>query len=560
MDKKPSSESVMDRRAFLELLIFYFQVSYASLAGAQQPAAEAVPDSQPAVSAKDHAGRTWSLQDWRDARPYPKPLEEREGAYLSKYAEHWDGKVWGNRILTPGNWDFEYLATLSDEVSEAIKAGSSRSPWGGDRTRNEVFAPGGGEPTDLYNSAGTVFAHLDLKTKKFTAIGSLGQSGMKDGYNAEAQLRTGGSDESGTMDRVTGRLFFRQAGKLRYVEKLYRYKDKTNGREYLLPAILDYKDLYRQVRGPAGNNVEPVYSRDGRADPAFAVRTLAGLGNLAFAGGLRGKRPLISPDGQTIYVSSDKDSWKVNENKLDRLAKVNIKTGSRSSVRWADPLPHPVSPPSPGSPGSHGGSCVGLDGKIYVCDHGGAGGTVGRLYSLDPGTGKIAILYNSIPPDGMWRGRGKPAIFDGPADYERLHFLSTRHQTQCPRTGAIYNGGWDQSSIRRYLDGFVTSIAASQNNLFGRPNWPKDFFKFVHDNFAPAVAPNGDLYMADSANFPLRYLRVYRTDWPAQVPEYAFGEKVLPRARLEELMLQHVNDYISRYQDTPPYLPKTSPS
>lgn len=181
---------------------------------------------------------------------------------------------------------------------------------------------------------------------------------------------------------------------------------------------------------------------------------------------------------------------------------------------------------------------------IYVCEHDGAGGAQGRLYKVDPAAGKVTILYNSIPPDGNW-WKSKPPIWDGPADYIDLHFVSTLHVIQCPRTGAILNGGWDNSGIRRYLDGFVTSVVNSVYNFHGRQGWGKDMPNFLHHNCEPAVAPNGDLYQADSINVPLRYIRIHRDDWPSQVPEYAYGEKYLPRAKLEEMMLAYGRHYIA---------------
>jgi hypothetical protein len=61
------------------------------------------------------------------------------------------------------------------------------------------------------------------------------------------------------------------------------------------------------------------------------------------------------------------------------------------------------------------------------------------------------------------------------------------------------------------------------------------------------VAPNGDLYAPDG--FAPRIVRYYRTDWPKEQPEYGYGEKFMPKARLEELMLEYAKKYIANYSE-----------
>jgi hypothetical protein len=58
------------------------------------------------------------------------------------------------------------------------------------------------------------------------------------------------------------------------------------------------------------------------------------------------------------------------------------------------------------------------------------------------------------------------------------------------------------------------------------------------------VAPNGDLYIPITGK-PQRVLRVYRTDWPAEQPAYGYGEKFLPKAKIEELMLEYAKEYVA---------------
>jgi hypothetical protein len=44
-------------------------------------------------------------------------------------------------------------------------------------------------------------------------------------------------------------------------------------------------------------------------------------------------------------------------------------------------------------------------------------------------------------------------------------------------------------------------------------------------------------------------VRYYRTDWPKEQPEYGYGEKFMPKARLEELMLEYAKKYIANYAE-----------
>ncbi|RNC69645.1 MAG: hypothetical protein ED859_07505 [Desulfuromonadales bacterium] len=159
------------------------------------------------------------------------------------------------------------------------------------------------------------------------------------------------------------------------------------------------------------------------------------------------------------------------------------------------------------------------------------------------------MLYSSIEDGKPWSKRKSPLI-DGPADAKSLDFTSTLWQVQCPRTGAIVNGGWDNTGIRRYHDGFVTSIVNGdeQYKVPPRPGW-KTPPLFYHGNSSPSVAPNGDLYIADdNAGFP-RIIRIYRTDWPKEQPVNGYAEKFISKGKMEILMLEYARNYIDHYAE-----------
>ena len=180
------------------------------------------------------------------------------------------------------------------------------------------------------------------------------------------------------------------------------------------------------------------------------------------------------------------------------------------------------------------------------------------MFSINPQSGNIKILYDSISEDGPWR-KVRTSVFDGPADAKSLWFASTLYQTQCPRTGAIINGGWDNSGIRRYQDGFVTTLAGHFYGGFyqsARPGWSTGF-RNVHHNSNPAIAPNGDLFIADVNNMQggkiiysePRIIRIYRTDWPEEQPVNGYAEKYMSDEKLESLRLQYAKKYIAHFNE-----------
>jgi RNA polymerase sigma factor (sigma-70 family) len=559
-----------------------------------EPAVE--KDAEGRIKAKDNKGREWLLEDWKEGtakfpapedaakykewlkdvtRPYPKDLKEREAWYLKKWGENWDGPRFTDRILTPGDWKWEEIPLPEDL---AMKIGELPPdlaneptkvywrPFGGCWPSGHVYAPVAGEATDFYGTTRFGFVHLDLKTRKFAFIGKLDGTtkerfGCQDGIGDAVRITgTYGGEDVPTVDNVTGRLFFRQgvsqtANALRSVEKLLPYKDKAGGKEYLLPAFLDARDLYKKVKSPAGGELEPVMKDGKRADPAFAVRTMKQVGHHGMVGPSRGQRTLLTPDGKGLHISREGGSWGgmgSTHMKLNELAFCDLETGKRSPVEFrnASELLLDFSKGGSDPPGSHGGICTGIDGIVYAAQHGGCAFYPMRLISFDPQTGKGTVLYHSIW--GKWDRKIGSQCWDGPADAQYLLATSTLQQTQCPRTGAILNGGWDSSGFRRYHDGFVTSVFAGNQGGTDRarpgPAWNgKTAPTFSGHSLEVGVAPNGDMYVpyADAAN---RILRYYRTDWPKEQPEYGYGEKFMPKARLEELMLEYARTYIANYE------------
>lgn len=504
---------------------------------------------------KDSAGREWTLENWEEGgRPYPKDLLERERWYLLRNGEPWGGSRFGNRILTPGAWKWETVVTLPEPLSSRLWVTKDvpnphhHKRWGGNWPMAALIASAGGEAIDLYLSATTCIVHVDLATKNIDVIGEPGSDGLTDGVGGAVRL----SVSLMTADPATGRVYWVQGGKLRYVEKLLPYRDDRTGAVLRLPAVLDSDELYHQVTAPSGGALHKVYDGTKRGAATFAVRTCTRIERpLHIPGAQRGQRPLITPDGRGVYVS-DFPTWK-EETNYDRTTLVDIESGAiLKRLKLPVPLPQNMTRQPLGDAdgaGSHGGACVGMDGQIYTAQHTGSGGGPARLIGLDPDSGLFATLYDSV--QGQSGKKRKSPVWDGPADTASLTASSTDYQTQCPRTGAIINGGWDNSGIRRYFDGFVTTIVNGDDQLGqGRPgwgNWARGMAPaFAYHNSEPAIAPNGDLYVADSQVIPQRVLRFYRTDWPSELPVYGFGDKHLPKKRLRELLVAYARDYVKK--------------
>lgn len=513
---------------------------------------------------KDSAGREWTLKEWSESegRPYPKSLKEREAWYRKKNGEEWYGPKSICRILSPGAWQWEEVVTLPPELAKRVEAKkkNTHSPtrqriWG-DRFWGQAFvwAPGAGEVTDIYALADYAVIHYDPATKKLSEIGNALESGLVDGVNDKARLVPG---PKVTMDPVTGRLYFVQSidrtrEVLRYVEKLLPFECAKTGAVHNLPAVLAANGLYRKVKSPAGGELKPVKP----AVPVFVVRSVPDQKALTIPGPfLTGWRPLITPDGKGAWFAEG--GRPEFATLYEQSALYDLETGRKiGPLAVKDKVPKNFKSGTDG-PGSHGGNCVGYDSAIYNAQHGGCcgpcRGSAGRMFAIDPQSGKLTLLYDSMPDDETkWfkHREWQPYPFvDGPADATTLLFTSTLFQAQCPRSGAIYNGGWDYSGIRRYQDGFVTSLMDNDENngRVGRPGW-KGSPILYHGNSNPAIAPNGDLYIADDNSKMPRIVRIFRTDWPKEQPVYGYGGKFMPRARLEELMLEYGRKYIEEFE------------
>ena len=507
---------------------------------------------------KDSAGREWILKEWAEGtRPYPKDLKEREKRYEKKWGEQWYGPQNGQRIYSRGNWSWEVVVTLPPDMAAKIRRGLNNeiNAWGPRRrTVAFVWAPSGGQATDIYVQAGYCFYHFDMLSRKGSFIGNCQESGNQDGDMENALVYP---EEATTMDSITGRLYFIQDRTWRYIEKLLPYECSLSKKIVYLPAVLDSNELYRMVKSPFGGQLTPVVKAGIRSEPVFVVRSNHAIKTLHLPGAHIGKRPLLTPDGKGVYFAENMIGGQLHDTytNYERTALFDIDTGNvierlklkvdvprnnwSGTQRWtAD------------GPGSHGGNNVGYNGMIYTSQHGGAGGGPGRMFSIEPSTGEITMLYDSMPEDGSWHKR-KSSVIDGPADAKSLDFTSTRWQVQCPRTGAIINGGWDNSGIRRYHDGFVTTVAGHNYGEFNRParpGWLMDF-KNVHGNSNPSVAPNGDLYIADVNYKEPRILRIYRTDWPKEQPVNGYAEQYITKDKVRQLMIEYAEQYIANYSE-----------
>jgi hypothetical protein len=537
-------------RSFFSAFIFLLLIHWLVLSGhANQNPVE-----------KDAAGREWVLNKWKDgARPYPRDLGEREKWYREKHGEDWYGPKVAQRIYSPGDWNWEVYHSVPKDMAARLKG---RHIWGSSpNTMTFVWAPYGQEITDVYIVADSSVYHYNVVSKKSVFIGAPDMQGRRDGIMEEALLALGRMDIA--LDHVTGRLYFSQkierTSILRFIEKLLPYKCSIAKKILYLPSVFEMKKIYEKVKSPDGGQLEPVFENGRRSEPVFVVRTNYSVQVRRLPGANDGKRLLITPNGKGVYyvkVGKTAEAWWL-ETLYDVTSLFDIETGKMiGKLNVTGSIPENFKRGD--APGTHGGNNLGFDGSIYTAQHGGSGGGPGRMFSINPESGKVSMLYDSMPEDGSWR-KMKRSVFDGPADAKSLWFTSTRWQTQCPRTGAIINGGWDNSGIRRYLDGFVTTIVGHSFGGFfkpPRPGWGTDF-KNVHRNSNPAVAPNGDLYVADTHGkrkgkvfiTDPRIIRIYRTDWPQEQPVNGYAEKYMSKKRLESLRLEYAKKYIHDFDE-----------
>lgn len=459
--------------------------------------------------ATDYTGAQWDLWQGDQAS-----LTKAENDYSAKYGEGWRGpkRVWS--ILTPGIWQFEFLGTALADIYPNIT--DKTRPWGSARCQNDVYSPAGQKTTDLWIVNGAV-THFDMADRKFTT--ALGSSGAQVG---------------GTVDRVTGRYYYRSSGdgNIYYIEKLYPFTHQ--GQQKYLPAFLrDYSALGLPVTPVP--NAEPVFTRT--KTPIAGAHTPM----------LRGRRALLGPDGSLVYLNSDGDgrilavSDGKNEYQNIRLPLRRATLDGAVAPMTLTNQPANIVETGTNAAGSHGASYVGIDGWTYIVEHPGSLGGPGRMYRISP-SGQCEMIYNNL---GNYIEAANS--IDGPVDAKECRYLSTMHGTQNPRDGGVTSGGWDFSGVRHTLDGFTTSMWCGHFQAMGdaRDNWT-GFPDTRHMNNSPAIAFDGTHLLADDTKY--RTLRVYRTNWPAKIPPYWFGEKVLPRATLEQKMLAYAQNYIANYQ------------
>jgi RNA polymerase sigma factor (sigma-70 family) len=546
---------------------------------------------------KDFAGREHMLDSsWKEGeRPYRKDLATREAEYRDKHGENWAGElVWGSRqrIATPGKWDYEEVVLIPGakkalpNFKEPGGHDSRTSKWGHGAL---VFAADGREVSDIYEVCSLGVYHVDTRTRAVSYIGSrtvldavksipgekvhekfkgmgdfyvfAGQSlpPALDGLEDKAVLCK--DDGLAALDRITGRVFyaepmgrgdgkaFRGPYKIRYVEKLLPYT--IGGREMLLPAILESNELYKKV------SAEPVIKDGQRAPARFAVRTTAVQGGAPVFGGWGawGAQVALSMDGKTVYVSG-RDG--VPEG-------YDVASGSKLGPLTANKIPVPD---GRDQNNVHGGSCGLFDNWFYNCTYQGTGPSPGLLFRVNMKDGKVETLYDSGNPQGRTGGKysSDNYLWDGPGDAVKLTFSSTRYQTQCPRTGAIFNSGWDGAGLRRYHDGFVTTLADSSFRPH-RPDWKdkKEPCAAFGNKVTPSIAPNGDMYLegltAGAGRFSdawpeftkgkddIRIVRIFRTDWPKEQPVNGYANQFVSPEKREELMLDYCKKYIADYEE-----------
>lgn len=583
-------KEIIDRRLRLGIMVLI-----CSMAVNTQGLTISIAGITEKMRVRDDTGKEWVVNDWVEGtRPYPKDLKEREAWYRQKWGESWAGrryKVWkSNFIMSPGHWKWEEVCVIPNGKSACpFYKKSHYFPW--IRSQALIYAPFGEEVSDIYVAAKFGIYHIDPNSKALRYIGWMPPSKRepiegkgnayiydgvppvnlsKDGLDNNVGMqsaRTGGGRWM-TVDPVTGRVYFLQGvGQmrdgmlsgpyvLRYVEKLLPFK--VGEEIMLLPAFLDGKELYKEV------GAMPVVEAGKRSKARFAVRTTAvkciDLPSLMSAH--VGKKILLSPDGKVTYVQLSR-----GKGDFSGVHAVDIDTGKDLGT-----VQRPAEFPSDVSYDRHAGICSRYDGWIYACKHTGSTGGPGKLFRFMAGSGELQMLYDS---SATWENEAKRpkgymalrallnAPNDGPADAATLKFETTCFQAQCPRTGAIYNGGWDASGIRRYHDGFVTSFAQTMQmgGEGGRPEWGKDpVAAFGSLQSCPDVAPNGDVYLTSRHEYimfkgdklreeGIRVIRLYRTDWPKEQPINGYANRFLTPKDRKRLMIEYAKRHISNYKE-----------
>lgn len=567
-------------------------------ASAEKPAGDAAPifnvsdkNTQPQTE-QDLSGKTWTLTGWTEGeRPYKKNLIEREKEYQKKWGEGWAGAPHKSHadsfIMNPGVWKWEEFVVIPDsrKASPGLKGNGPKWP----KSQANVFAPGGGqEITAVWSVTGFGIYHVDAKTKQITYAGVIpnyeyeSKSGkdmqiilkdpvpepVKDGLDDKARLQPSRNQYGNwlTTDQVTGRVYFEQkvsAGNLlRYAEELRPYM--VGGKEMLLPAILDYKDMYKQV------GATPVLKDGKRAPARIAVRTSPvqlGKGQLPGPGGW-GRKVILSADGRRAYFSKKSGFEEIHAYEIDTGKDLGAVPQFSMNI------------PKGYCSDAHQATSGSLDGMLYQCFHPGCGTGPGRLFSVDLKTGKILRLYDSLQAwpalefgsnrseqedaRKRWLTLLRTSCSSGPADAINLQFRTTCFQTQCPRTGAIINGGWDGSGLWRYHDGFVTSMAQTlqMTSNDARPEWKgQNVAAFGSLQSCPDVAPDGSIWLTDCEISDryftgdklrlegTRVMHLWRTDWPMEQPVNGYADQFVSPEKREAMMLEYCKKYMAEYAE-----------
>jgi hypothetical protein len=423
---------------------------------APKPVAEdkAPPANSEAVSVetrkeKDLAGKEWTLTEWTEGtRPYKKNLIEREKSYKEKWGEGWAGAPHKSQgasfTMNPGAWKWEEFVVIPDsrKASPSVKGEMKR--WG--KSQANVFAPGGGsEVTVVWSVTNFGIYHVDAKMKQITFAGVLPNfeyeanpdktlrvklldpipEPCKDGLGDKARMQPSRSPYGNwlTTDQVTGRVYFEQkltsGNLLRYAEELRPYT--VGGKEMLLPAILDYKEMYKKV------GAEPVMKDGKRAPAQIAVRTTPaklGRGHLFNTRGW-GQKVILSADGRLAYFGM--------KNGFDDIHAFEIDTGKDMGAIPAFAQNMPKGYFSDGHEATSGN----MDDMFYQCFHPGCGRGPGRLCSVSLKTGKITPLYDSLM---AW-----PELEAGQKDMGKAGEARKRFGTVCKEVGTTGGPGYPTS-------------------------------------------------------------------------------------------------------------------
>jgi hypothetical protein len=547
----------------------------------------------------DSLGKVWSLDtSWAEGdRPYPKDLRERERWYFEKNGDHWCGsgqtydRDYDPEYMSPGVWGWEEYAIIPN----------GKKHWASPSTicyasQVLVYAAGGdSEITAVYAHGAYGFWCIEPVTKEISFIGNLTTGGNLDGFDSSARLEPSKAAKGtwSTVDPITGRLYFTQkltynSYSIRYVEKLLPYAEEGHGVVYL-PAYLDYKDMYIRFRGSNGGLLTPFMENGQRGKSRYYVGTTAIPSSATIlATSTYGPKITISPDGKTMYLvhpgSADvfanaslfdiASGTKIGN--FSNASNIVAQTSATERYKLFNFYHNPV--------------CAVADPYFYGAAHSGCCGTgTGMLYRVNPVTGVFQMLYDG---SAIWDSANMSersdfldntmhATLGGPADATTLQFTTTSFQNQCPRTGAIVNGGWDGAGIRHYKDGFVTSFAQSSGMArwdvgddgtvnCGRPEWggkwpavkwPVNFGSLQN---CPDIAPNGDIFLSsnnqDSSIYPvklsenstmdslrkygIRVLRFYRKDWPVKQPVNGYANQFCSPLKRDSLMVRYgVDEY-----------------